>query len=82
MESGTLPGSANPFMTARKSASASPVIYDKPEEMSPVRGSGGGRGVQLTDSGPVPASEGEVRAPIRSRLRRVAGPFRQIPSRP
>ncbi|KAJ7870902.1 glycosyltransferase family 2 protein [Mycena olivaceomarginata] len=68
MESGTPPGSANPFMTPRMSAS--PVMYDEPEEASPVRGGGGGRGVRLTDSGPVPGPEGGVRRVARPSARR------------
>ncbi|KAJ7696111.1 chitin synthase-domain-containing protein [Mycena olivaceomarginata] len=76
MESGTPPGSANPFMTPRMSASASPVMYDEPEEASPVRGGGGGRGVRLTDSGPVPGPEGGVRRVARPSARR---PTSQVP---
>jgi chitin synthase len=76
MESGTPPGSANPFMTPRMSASASPAMYDEPEEASPVRGGGGGRGVRLTDSGPVPGPEGGVRRVARPSARR---PTSQVP---
>jgi chitin synthase len=76
MESGTPPGSANPFMTPRMSASASPVMYDEPEEASPVRGGGGGRGVRLTDSGLVPGPEGGVRRVARPSARR---PTSQVP---
>ncbi|KAJ6500622.1 glycosyltransferase family 2 protein [Mycena sanguinolenta] len=37
MDNGTPPGSANPFMTPRMSASTSPVMYDEPEDgMSPA----------------------------------------------
>ncbi|KAJ7261281.1 chitin synthase-domain-containing protein [Mycena haematopus] len=87
MDTGTPPGSANPFMTPRISASASPVMYDEPEEaMSPVGspgsrtfagvgaggggGGAGGRGVRLTDGGPVPGPEGGVRRVARPSARR------------
>ncbi|KAJ7222578.1 glycosyltransferase family 2 protein [Mycena pura] len=64
----TPPVSANPFMRA---ASASPVMYDEPEVDSRygVAGVGAGRGVRLTDSGPVPAQNGGVRRVARNSRR-------------
>ncbi|KAJ6482828.1 glycosyltransferase family 2 protein [Mycena vitilis] len=75
----TPPGSANPFITGN-----SPVMYDEPEMLSPTvrhpNGAGigaggggggpGGRGVRLTDSGPVPGPEGGVRRVARQSARR------------
>ncbi|KAJ7605613.1 chitin synthase [Mycena polygramma] len=75
----TPPGSANPFITGN-----SPVMYDEPEMLSPTvrhpNGAGigaggggggpGGRGVRLTDSGPVPGPEGGVRRVARPSARR------------
>ncbi|KAJ7820205.1 glycosyltransferase family 2 protein [Mycena leptocephala] len=80
----TPPSSANPFM-----ARGSPV-YDEPDsEVSPVMrnaagvgagggggGPRGGRGVSLTDSGPVPGPEGGVRRVARQSARR---PTSQVP---
>lgn len=76
----TPPGSANPFITGNSpviSGSPSPVMYDEPEAVSPmmrngagVGAGGGGRGVRLTDSGPVPGPEGGVRRVARQSARR------------
>ncbi|KAJ6561861.1 chitin synthase-domain-containing protein [Mycena capillaripes] len=76
----TPPGSANPFITGNSpvmGGSPSPVMYDEPEMMSPgmrngagVGAGGGGRGVRLMDSGPVPGPEGGVRRVARQSARR------------
>ncbi|KAK7056158.1 glycosyltransferase family 2 protein [Favolaschia claudopus] len=69
------PTSANPFLSPRASASTatsgstSPVMYDEPEAALPVQRPPG-RGVQLTDGGPVPSPEGGVRRVARQGGRR------------
>ncbi|KAJ7264740.1 glycosyltransferase family 2 protein [Mycena rebaudengoi] len=65
---GASAGSGNPFR-----GSGSPVtVYDEPEEevASPTPLRGAGRGVRLTDSGPVPGPEGGVRRVARPNSRR------------
>ncbi|KAF7293023.1 Glycosyltransferase family 2 protein [Mycena indigotica] len=66
------PSSANPFI--RGGSPASPATYDEPESLvrSPVSAYGipqGMRGVQLTDSGPVPSADGGVRRVARNSRR-------------
>ncbi|KAJ7148626.1 glycosyltransferase family 2 protein [Mycena crocata] len=75
----TPPGSANPFMLrgAGVGGPGSPVLYDEPEAESPSAARyGAGRGVRLTDSGPVPGPEGGVRRVARPSARR---PTSQVP---